>query len=147
MDAGSPPFLPECSDHPCRQQERPAPGWGYQTRADEDEAGTSQTGGRQGRCGKDQRVRVPWVFGKNQGRRSTGVRDGHKSSASDQEEEKDRLPANLVNTACSRVSSVKQTKDLVTPSAALALFCEYQYPSVECRAAIFLWYFVLMIYQ
>jgi len=134
VDAGSTPFLPKCSDHPCRQQERSSSGRGDQTRADEDETGAGKTGGRQGCRGKDQCICVPGMFGKNQGRCTTGVWDGHQSGASDEEKEKDRLPANLANTACSRVSSAQQTNDLVMPSAALSLFCEYHNPSVECRA-------------
>ena len=101
VDARSPPLLSERSDHPRRQQERPAPGRDDQTRADEDEAGTGAAGGGQNRRGKDQRVCVPGVLGEDQGGSSTGVRDGHQSSTSDEEEEEDRLRADLVNATCS----------------------------------------------
>ena len=103
VDAGSPPLLSERSDYPRRQQERSASGRDDQARADENEAGACETGGRQGRRREDQCIRVPGVFSEDQGRRSTGVRDGHQGSTSDKEEEEDRLPANLVNAACSKV--------------------------------------------
>jgi len=73
VDAGGAPLLPERSDHPGRQQEGPAPGRDHQARADEDEAGTGETGGGQSRRREDQRVRIPRVFGEDEGGRPAGV--------------------------------------------------------------------------
>ena len=109
VDAGGAPLLPERSHHPCRQQEGSSPGRDDQTRTYEDETGTGETGGGKNRRREDQRVRIPRVLGKDQGRRPTGVRNGHQGGASDEEETEDRMPAVLAITACSRVLSAPQT--------------------------------------
>jgi len=103
VDAGSPPLLPERSDHSRRQQERSAPGRDDQARADEDEAGAGEARGGQGRRGEDQCILIPRVLGEDQGRSPTGVRDGHARGTSGEEEEEDRVPATLVNATCSGV--------------------------------------------
>jgi len=108
VDTRGPPLLPKRAHHPCRQQEGPAPGRDHEAGADEDEAGAGETRGGQDGGGENQRVCLPGVFGQDQGGRSAGVRDGHEGRSADEEEKKDRLPATVMNTTYSRVSSPEQ---------------------------------------